>query len=231
MEKENLNKVKISIVFNILIFILTIMSTIMMFTGFKFMHGNDLVLESTKLGMFRFFTVDSNILMGISAILFAIVELKLLSGKLKEIPKKFYILKLMATTGVALTCFVVFTYLGPITKGGVGRLLMNSNLFFHLVTPLLSIITFTLFERTNSLSFKDSFYGMLPTFLYEIYYLINIVIHMENGKVSPLYDWYWFVQNGVWTAVIVAPLMLLITYGLSFVIWKLNKKKAYQSLK
>ena len=226
MEKENLNKVKISIVFNILIFILTIISTIMMFTGFKFMHGNDLVLESTKLGMFRFFTVDSNILMGISAILFAIEELKLLSGKLKEISKKFYILKLMATTGVALTCFVVFTYLGPITKGGVGRLLMNSNLFFHLVTPLLSIITFTFFERTNSLSFKDSFYGIVPTFLYEIYYLINIVIHMENGKVSPLYDWYWFVQNGVWTAVIVAPLMLLITYGLSFVIWKINRKKS-----
>lgn len=223
MKKANMNKVKISIALNILIFILVVASIIMMFTGFKFMPGDDLVLESTNLGMFRFFTVDSNAFMGIVALLFSIVELGLLNDKITEIPKKYYILKIMGTTAVALTFFVVVTYLAPVIPNGFILLFMNSNLLFHLIIPLLSIFTFILFEKTDALTFKNSFLGIVPTFLYEIYYLINILIHMENGKVSPLYDWYMFLQNGVWTAVIVAPLMIAITYVISFVIWKLNR--------
>ena len=38
------------------------------------------------------------------------------------------------------------------------------------------------------------------------------------------YDWYCFVQNGVWTAIIVMPIMLIITYGISLALWKLNKR-------
>ena len=228
MGKDNLNKVKISIVFNILIVLLTIFTTIMMFTGFKFMPGDDLVLESTNISMFRFFTVDSNVFMGLVALIFSILEIKLLTGKIEQIPKKYYILKLMGTTGVALTFFVVVTYLAPVIPNGFVLLFKNSNLFYHLVTPLLSIFTFIFFEKTDALSFKNSFYGIVPTFLYEIFYIVNILVHMENGKVSYIYDWYMFVQNGVWTAIIVAPLMLVITYVLSLIIWKLNRIKAYQ---
>ena len=57
---KNKTNIKISLAINICIFIFTILASIIMFTGFKFMHGTDIVLESTKLGMFRFFTVDSN---------------------------------------------------------------------------------------------------------------------------------------------------------------------------
>ena len=79
-------------------------------------------------------------------------------------------------------------------------------------------------DKLMLFEFKDTLYGMTPTIMYEIYYLINVLIHMENGKVSTTYDWYWFVQNGVWTAIIVVPMMLLITYIISLMIWKLNKK-------
>ena len=221
----NRTKVKISLVLNILIVIFTIFATIAMFTGFKFMHGHDVVLQSTKLGMLRFFTVQSNILMGIIALFFACLEIKLLKGKIEEISTKAYVLKLMATTAVGLTFLVVFAYLGPITEYGIIAMIMNSNLFFHLITPLLSMICFAAFERTNKVKFKYTFLGIIPTFLYAIYYMINIFVHMENGKVSPVYDWYWFVQNGVWTAIIVVPLMFLITYLITLILWKINKKK------
>ena len=221
----NRTKVKISLVLNILIVIFTIFATIAMFTGFKFMHGYDVVLQSTKLGMLRFFTVQSNILMGIIALFFAVLEIKILKGKIEEISTKAYVLKLMATTAVGLTFLVVFAYLGPITEYGIIAMIMNSNLFFHLITPLLSMICFAAFERTNKVKFKYTFLGIIPTFLYAIYYMINIFVHMENGKVSPVYDWYWFVQNGVWTAIIVVPLMFLITYLITLILWKINKKK------
>lgn len=212
-------KRKISFILNIIIVLMVVVACIIMFTGFKFMHGPTPVLESTKLGMFRFFTVDSNILMGIASLIFIIGFIKY-----KEIPKWMYILKLMGTCGVALTFFVVFAYLGPISKDGIVSMLQNSNLFFHLLIPVFSIITFCFFENTKLLSFKDSFYGLVPFLIYSLYYVTNILIHMENGKVSPTYDWYWFVQNGVWTAFIVAPIMLVITYLLSLVLWKINKR-------
>ena len=184
----NNKSIKISLIFNILIVILTIAASIIMFTGFKYMHGYEIILETTKLGMFKFFTVDSNIFMGIVALLFAVKELRLSNGNKNEITTIDYILKLMATSGVGLTFFVVFAYLGPISKEGIMSMLMNSNLFFHLIIPVLSIITFVFFERSDKLNLKESIWGIIPTFLYGIYYITNILMHMENGKVSPIYD-------------------------------------------
>lgn len=213
-------KKKLSLILNIIIVILTIFASFLMFTGIKITHGAEPILETTKIGMFKFFTVDSNIFMGIIALIYAIKEITN-----KEITKTMYKLKLMATTAVSLTFIIVFTYLGPISKDGIISLLQNSNIFFHLVIPVLSIITFTLFERTNKLKFKDSLYGIIPTIIYAVLYLINILIHMENGKVSPVYDWYWFVQNGVKTAIIVAPMIIIISYIISLILWKLNRKE------
>ena len=218
-------RIKKSLIINILIVIMTLFSSIMMFTGFKFMHGPEVVLESTKLGMFRFFTVDSNIFMGIVALIWCIKEIKILKGKKVSITRIDYLLKLMSTTAVGLTFLVVFLYLGPIAKDGIVSLLMNSNLFFHLIIPIISIITFVLYEKNSQSSFKDTFYGLIPTMIYAIYYIINVLVHMENGFVSPKYDFYWFVQNGVWTAIFVVPIIFILTYMISLIIWKLNKIK------
>ena len=211
---------KKSLILNIIIVLLTIFASILMFTGIKITHGAEPILETTKLGIFKFFTVDSNIFMGLTSLLFIIKEIKS-----EEITKTMFRLKLMSTTAVSLTFIVVFTYLGPISKDGIISLLQNSNLFFHLVIPVLSIITLILFERTNKLKFKDTLYGIIPTIIYATFYLINIIIHIENGKVSPVYDWYWFVQNGLKTAIIVAPMIILISYIISLILWKLNRKE------
>ena len=218
-------KLKVSLILNLIIIALVLVASIMMFTGFKFMHGTEIVLESTKLGMLRFFTVESNIFVGIISLIFAINEINVIKGKKKEISKRNYILKLMATTAVGLTFFVVFAYLGPIATTGISSLLMNSNLFFHLIIPVLSILNFVLFEKTDKINFKCTFYGIVPTAIYGYYYLFNVLIHMENGIVSPIYDWYWFVQYGVWTAIIVVPIIFLITYIISCVLWRVNKIK------
>ncbi len=216
---------KISLVLNIIITLMVLAACIMMFTGFRFMKGNEVVLEKSKLGMFKFFTVDSNIFMGVIALLFALQEIKVLRKEQKDISRLYYLLKLMATTGVGLTFVVVFAYLGPICDGGTVVLLKNSNLFFHLIIPVLSMLTFIIFERNDKLTFKYSFYGLIPMLLYGLYYVINILVHMENGKVSTKYDWYWFVQQGVWTAFIVVPILVVITYIISVILWRINRKK------
>jgi len=213
-------KKKISLTLNIIITLLTIFASIIMFTGIKITSGTEPILETTKLGMFKFFTVDSNMFMGLIALLFTILQITK-----KEITKNMYRLNLMATTSVGLTFLIVFTYLGKIAPGGIKSMLQNSNLFFHLIIPVLSIINFTIFERTDKLKLKDTLYGIIPTVIYAVLYVTNLLLHVENGKVSPIYDWYWFVQNGIKTAFIVAPAMLLISYIISLILWKLNKRR------
>lgn len=222
--KENINKkkYKISIILNCTIVLFVIVASIMMFSGYRFMNGDELVLESSKLGMFKFFTVDSNIFMGIISLIFIIYEIKLLNGKINDIPNWLYNLKLMATTGVTLTFFVVLVYLGPLVSS-MRLMFMNSNLFFHLFVPVFSIISFILYEKNNKLKLVNTFYGLIPVVLYTLFYLFNVLIHIENGIVSTKYDFYWFVQKGMWTSIIVIPLMLIIAYCISFILWKLNK--------
>ncbi len=220
-----MKRVKISLVLNIIIVLFTLFASVCMFTGFKFMSGKDVILQSANIGMLRFFTVDSNLFMCLIALIFTYFDFILLKKEIKEIPKYMYILKLMATTGVALTFVITFTYLAYIIDGGVIVLIKNSNLFFHFINPVLSIITFMFFEKTNKLNFKDTFLGLVPMGLYAMYYLSNVLIHINHGKVSPKYDFYWFAQSGLWTIFIVIPIIFLLTYGISFVLWKVNKEK------
>ena len=220
---KNDKKIKISIILNTIIVIWVLFSLISMFVGFKFMNGHEVVLESTSFSVFKYFTIQSNVFAGIVSLLFIIKEIDILKGKIKKIDKKYYILKFMSSVSVGLTFLVVFAYLGPITKCGIISLLMNSNLFLHLLIPLLCIVCFIFFEGTKEIKFKEVLYGLLPTIIYAVYYITNILIHMEGGRVSTKYDWYWFVQNGVWTAVIVVPIILLINYLISLFIWYFNK--------
>ena len=81
-----MKKVKTSLIMNIIITILVILGTTFMFTGFKFMPSDDLLVAS-NIEMFKFFTVDSNILMGLIALVLAIYEIRLLKKNIKEIPK------------------------------------------------------------------------------------------------------------------------------------------------
>ena len=131
----------------------------------------------------------------------------------------------MATSGVTLTFAVVFLYLGHIAQGGIYSLLLNSNLFFHLIIPILNIVDFVLFIQFDDVLYKYAFYGLIPMGLYSIFYATNVILHINNGMVSPKYDWYWFVQNGIWTMVFVIPIIVSLNYIISLLLVLFNKKK------
>ncbi len=220
-----MNRIKISLTLNIIIAVLTVLGAVCMFTGFKFMTG-PIMYEAHQMKMFKFFTVDSNLFMGLVALIFAIKQYRVLTKKDKKISKKMYILKLMATSGVALTFSVVFLYLSWIIDNGFYVMIMNSNLFFHLIIPVLSMITFMFFDGHSGINYKEALFGLTPMLIYGTYYIINILIHRENGKVSPIYDWYWFVQLGVWFLPIVLIIITLLTYILSLLLSKVNNKQS-----
>ena len=130
----------------------------------------------------------------------------------------------------ALNCLIfVFTvfFLAPKSTTTYFAYFMNSNFFMHFLTPLLCIITFAFFEPVE-FSFKKTFYGTCFMILYALFYIPNILLHLDNGKVLPEYDWYGFLFAGLNTIWFVIPLLLLITWLFSICLWYINKKCAKQ---
>lgn len=201
---------------NFLIFLLVVIATIWMLTSIS---GP---LSDNSPRMLKFFTVDSNILMGIIALIVGLNE------RLKnEISKSMYILKLVGTSSVALTMLVTVFYLTPTTASiyGLFGMYHKSNFLYHLVVPILSILVFILYERTNKIKLKEIFWGLVPISIYSIYYVYETLTHINNGVIQKGYDWYGFFIFGMRSVVIVLPIILIISYIINYVLWKKNKRK------
>ena len=217
------NKIKLSILFNSLIVLLALFVCFMIITGFKIDNGVEprVMLASTGFGAFKFFTVDSNLFLTIVACIFIVYDCKLLAGKIKTIPKWLMILKYVATVSVGVTFFTVFLYLGWVAEGGMISLLRNSNLFLHLIMPVLAFITFLFFDDIK-LESKHIIYGLIPLFVYSIYYGINGLAHMKNGIIPLEFDIYGFLQDGLLKAVIVLVVVFIGNYIISYGLYKIK---------
>lgn len=215
-----MKKIKISLIINIIITILVILASIFMFTGIKFMPGNTL-LEVSKISMLKFYTVDSNILIGISSLIFIIYEFKLLKQKIKEIPNKIYIFKFISTSAITLTFLITAIFLAP--QYGFYAMYNNNNLFFHLIIPLLSIITYIRYEHHLN-KYSYALYGIIPMFIYSIYYSSRVLIHLNDGGLTFKYDFYGFLQGNLNNIYIVIPVIYLVSYIIALFLIFFNKK-------
>ena len=215
-----MDKLKISFLLNTIILMLVIVFSIFMFAGVKFMADNTL-LEASWLEMFKFYTVDSNIFMGVVSFIFIIFYIRFIHHKIKEIPRYVYFLKFMGTSGIMLTFIVTALFLVP--QYGFYAMYSNNNLFFHLIIPVISFISYVFFERYDN-KYRYAFIGLIPMFLYSIYYISNILIHLEGNKNIYLYDFYGFLQGDISHIYIVIPCIYLFSYVISILLIFLNKK-------
>jgi len=191
-----------------------------MFTGFTFMPASKL-LEATRMEMFKFYTIDSNILVGIISFILVIWETKLLNKKVKVIPNSIYVLKFVATSAIILTFITTLFFLVP--QYGLYAMYNNSNLFFHLIVPVLAIVSYVFFEKHNN-KYKYAILGIIPMFLYSIYYAGMIIINLDNGGLTYKYDFYGFLQGNINNIYIVIPVIYLVTYLFALLLIRLNKR-------
>lgn len=194
-----------------------------MIAGIRFM-SDDLILSVSSIETLKFFTVDSNILMGIASLIFLYYDFLIISKKKKEIPTIVYNIKHIATVGVILTFLVTVFYLAPFSEYSYFAFFKNSNLFFHLIVPILSFITYIFFEKNNNKQNKRIIIlGMIPMIIYSCFYITNYLIHLGSSSMKD-YDWYNFIGNGVISGVISISVMYFLTYLISYILWRLNKK-------
>ena len=215
----NKNRLITSIVLNSVNIVLVAICTVFALCNFKFM-GIEGSLTPTNTTLFSLFTVDSNLLLLIISILILVYEVLLLIGKINKIPQFVYIFKYIGVAAVALTFATITFVFAPMFGQHFWRLYVNNNLMFHLVVPVTAIISFIFFEYDGELIFKHTFFGMIPATIYALYYIVNVLIHMNNdGTVPNDYDPYAFAQNGVGGIIFSFIGMLVFAYLLSFLIF------------
>ena len=219
-----MNKMRTAFTLNILIFALVVFAIAWMLSGI-----NPGVLSIGRIEAFKYFTIDSNILMGICALVAALDQRKVLKGAKSEVSASSYILKLAGTTSVTLTMIITVFFLTPTAAAtyGVLALFYYSNFFLHLVNPILSIVVFIAFEKTVEIRAKHTLTAIVPMLAYAVFYVASAATHIHDGMIDVGYDWYGFFFAGIQSVVFVVPILVVLTYAISFVLWKLNRRKAH----
>ena len=118
--------------------------------------------------LLRYFTTLSNLFCAVTCLM---VVISRLCG---TVPSAVLVLKYMGTSAVTVTFLTVMLFLGPFVYN-YKVLLTGSDLWLHLVCPLLAIISFLLWDKPEA-SFGIVFLGVLPVFLYAVNYLGSVKI-------------------------------------------------------
>jgi len=167
-------------VLNAGIFLITLI--IVVFCIFRTEHHWD--LERSRKA-FRFFTVQSNVLCAVGALLMCCFPEHEFA----------WIMKYIGTVAVTLTMLTVFLFLAPsIGPGGLKKLLAGREFFLHLITPLLALLSFCIFER-RGMSFGIALLGMISIVYYGPLYLYRILYAPEEKRWD---DFYGFNKGGKW---------------------------------
>ena len=137
----------------------------------------------------RFFTTLSNMLCAAACLLTA------LAINAGGIPEWIWMLKYIGTAAVTVTMLTVLFFLAPsFGKGALKVLLSGTDLFMHLITPLLALVSFCVFEK-RGMTFCQSLWGMLPVVLYGPVYLYKILFALPEKRWD---DFYGFNKQGKW---------------------------------
>ncbi len=216
-----MSKQNVAIILNIIVVVLTILGSIMCFGEIYFAQTKVVAHGIVNL---KFFTVQSNILGGLTALLYVIYAI--ISKRTgKAIPKVVHILRFVACIDLVITFLVVALFLGFITDEGYLSMYVNANLLFHLLIPVLTFVSFVFLEEKNVLTIKHTFWGVLHLVLYSIFYLVVVLTHFNGGTIDLKYDWYAFAQRGLLIAFVCAFVVLSLGYFVSWLLYKLNKQK------
>lgn len=183
---SNKNRQTSEILFNLVIVILAVTGIILMLTS----EAEEGALQSSGLENFKFYTVLSNVFCGIVALInFIFIFAKKGTDKMAA-------LKLAAVCGVAITFAVVAFMFGPLY--GFPNFYKRGNLFFHLLLPVTAMAEF-IFVKRKKIPFKYTVFAAIPTLLYAIGYLLNILINGIGGPWPDTNDFYGFLNWG-WPA-------------------------------
>lgn len=207
----NIRKKNLNLFFNFLLVVLVAISIYLMITT------SDGFIKGSKLHALKYFTVQSNIFMGISAF----ISLFYLLFKKDRYPTWLTILKLISTTCLTLTFLTVMGYLAPLM--GLFNVFLGANLYMHLFIPVVSIFTFIFIEPKVDLIFKWNLFSIIPSGTYGTIYIICLAVNNDYGNIDG-WDWYAFGTYGLGVGFVMLIGLNLVAFGSSIGLYLLYKK-------
>lgn len=190
--------------------------------------GRNGALSQNGLEMFKFYTVLSNLFIGLTSLLEIPLLVLCLKKKREDIPLWTLLASYCSTVSIFITLCTVLFFIGPtnaLRGGSYFTIFTGPNFFMHLLMPILSLVNFVFFHRSIKVSFQWTALPLFSVILYGAYYLAQLKIHDSFGKMD--YDWYGFTTSPIpWPAFLI--IFFLASYLLSvflFLITGLKKKR------
>ena len=128
-------------------------------------------------------------------------------------------LKYIAAASVGLTCATVLFFLGPIY--GYPAMFEGFNLPLHLINPVVAILEI-IFLSDVKYTRRDNLLVIIPPFLYGLGYIANILIN-GIGQWPDTNDWYFFFHWGYPVGALIYVVLLTVTWLIGLLIRKLQR--------
>ena len=211
MRKDTYPKSEIAL--NLIIVILAVTGIILMVTG----TSEEGALQASGIENFKFYTVLTNVFCGFVAFIYLICLL------INKGADRLVALKLAAVCGVAVTFAVVAFMFGPLY--GFPQFYKRGNLFFHLLLPLTAMLEFIIVKRKR-MPFRYTVIAAVPTLLYGICYMLNILINGIGGKWPDTNDFYAFLSWGWPVGIMIFAGITLTAFGVACLFRGISNKRS-----
>ena len=200
------------IILNLIIVIFAVIGNILMLTS----EAEEGALQSSGIENFKFYTVLTNVFCGIVALIYLVCIFA------KKGTEKMAALKLAAVCGVAITFAVVAFMFGPLY--GFLNFYKRGNLYFHLLLPVTAMIEFIAVKR-RKMPFRYTVFAAIPTLLYAIGYLLNILINGIGGAWPDTNDFYGFLSWGWPVGIAIFTGIPLTAFGVACIFRAISNKR------
>lgn len=209
---------KISLVLDILISVVFLYAWLKMI----FAWGDNGTISASGLRNLKYFTVLSNLLMGVASALSVVYTIRKLRQN-TDIPSWLTRLRLAGAAAVTLTLLVVLLFLWPVFH--IPGLYSGANLWLHLLIPLMAIASFVL-GATEPISLKESIVSMVPMLIYGAWYVANNIIY-GTGEWPDTNDWYGFLTWGWGVGILILIAIIIMTWGAGLIMRFAHNKVYY----
>lgn len=171
---ENRKRLTIALILNLLILMFELYAFSM-----NFFVGND------RFDFFelQFYTHLSNIFMLFSSLMSSLEITKEFCGAVERVHRGVRRISYISTCCLTLTFVIVVSVLAPMEgRDGAKFLLFGStNIFEHIICPILAFVTLVFFGDFGDLRSIDAFYAVIPTLLYAVVMIVLNVIGVVDG--------------------------------------------------
>ena len=205
IQKINIRKCIITLLFSAAVVVCVSVGVVMNLTTLA-----DENFDHMGIKTFCMFTVNSNILMGISMFLVIPYAIDGLRKQYFRLPDWLITTLFVTTTALTLTFLISLCVLAPF-KGFV-LIFTGSRFFLHGLCPILSIVMFCFVLKDLRLRHRATFLCLIPVFIYAcVYYTLVRIVGEERGGWNDFYGF--LTRMPEWISL---SCFLPLTYGIAF---------------